>query len=211
MFMNKIIMDIDVSKELSIDNLDSNEINIKKDAKLTINVNCNKYTNYEFNLDDNSILEINKFYNNSGINENITINLNGINSKVIYNFNVLTTKDETYTININHNNKNTISKIINHGVVLNDSKLSFIVNSTVLKGNDNSKLDQDSKIIVMGRNNSEIKPNLFIDEFDVEARHAASIGKFSKEEIFYLMTKGISYDDANKLLINGFLGINGGE
>ena len=57
----------------------------------------------------------------------------------------------------------------------------------------------------MGDNNSEIRPNLYIDEFDVEARHSSIIGKFDKNEIFYLMMNGISYDKANELLVKGFL------
>jgi len=60
----------------------------------------------------------------------------------------------------------------------------------------------------MGDNNSSIKPNLLIDEFNVDARHAATIGKFSEEEIFYLMTKGITKKEAVELLIKGFLRIN---
>ena len=59
----------------------------------------------------------------------------------------------------------------------------------------------------MSKNNSRIEPNMYIDEFDVDARHAATIGKFSKDEIFYLMTKGISYKECEKLLIEGFLNI----
>jgi hypothetical protein len=39
-----------------------------------------------FNLGNNSYLEINKIYKTNELKEIITINLNGINSKVIYNF-----------------------------------------------------------------------------------------------------------------------------
>ena len=91
---------------------------------------------------------------------------------------------------------------------MNESKLVFEVNSTVKKGNKNSKLNQSSKIITMSSNNSIIKPNLFIDEFDVDAFHSATIGKFSNDEIFYLMTKGLSRDDAINLLIKGFLSLD---
>ena len=68
---------------------------------------------------------------------------------------------------------------------MNDAHLLFEVNSTIKKGNNKSKLNQESKIIVMSKNNSVIKPNLFIDEYDVDAVHSATIGKFNKNEIFY--------------------------
>jgi Fe-S cluster assembly protein SufD len=58
----------------------------------------------------------------------------------------------------------------------------------------------------MGKNNSIINPNMYIDEYDVEARHAATIGKFNQDNIFYLMTKGLTKEDANNILIEGFLG-----
>ena len=136
--------------------------------------------------------------------EEVTINLNGENSKVLYNFSTLAHTNQTFIININHNNKNTISNVYNHGVVINDSRLYFEVNSVVKKGYTNSMLNQESRIITMGDNYSEIKPNLLIDEYDVNARHAAIIGKFNKEDIFYLMSKGIPYEKANELLIIGF-------
>lgn len=196
-----------------LDSIDKNKYDIDKNSKVIINLNKPFISECEFNLSENSTLIINKLYKNNGINEDVTINLNGINSKVIYNLSILTDDNLNFNINIFHNNKKTTSIISNHGVVLNDAKLSFIVNSYVYKGNINSILDQKSKIITMGRNNSEIKPNLYIDEYDVVANHAASIGKFNKEDIFYLLTKGINLDDAYELLINGFLenNLNGGD
>jgi Fe-S cluster assembly scaffold protein SufB len=79
------------------------------------------------------------------------------------------------------------------------------VNGTVRKGCINSILDQGSKIITLGENNSIIKPNLYIDEYLVEARHGASIGKFNKDQIFYLNSRGIDELESHRLLTKGFL------
>ena len=57
----------------------------------------------------------------------------------------------------------------------------------------------------MKDNNSSIKPNMYIGEYDVEASHSSVIGKFNKDDIFYLQTRGISYEDSLKLLIKGLL------
>jgi Fe-S cluster assembly scaffold protein SufB len=54
-------------------------------------------------------------------------------------------------------------------------------------------------------NECVINPNLYIEDSDVVANHAAAIGKFSEEELFYLMSRGIPYNDAVNLLIKGFL------
>lgn len=158
----------------------------------------------EFVLEDNSHLSLKQEYNELD-NQTITINLNGINSKVDYFLSTLTNKNQTFIININHNNKYTVSNVINHGVVLNDSRLEFTVNTRISKGNSKSILNQESKIITMGKNNSIINPNMYIDEYDLEARHAATIGKFNQDNIFYLMTKGLNKEEANNILIEGFL------
>lgn len=202
--MNKIIMN-EVIEGINFDKLESNIINIKKGESLVLYLNASYFRNVEFNLDEDAYLEINKIYDLADIWEEVTINLNGENSKVLYNFSTLAHTNQTFIININHNNKNTISNVYNHGVVINDSRLYFEVNSVVKKGYTNSMLNQESRIITMGDNYSEIKPNLLIDEYDVNARHAAIIGKFNKEDIFYLMSKGIPYEKVNELLIIGFL------
>ena len=198
--MNNIL----IEKKI-INDSDTNVYNIEKNKKVVFNIDSSKYNECTFNLDENAYLIINKMYNEKEIHENITINLNGINSKVDYNFSTKVYNDQKYVININHNNKNTVSNVINHGVVMNDAHLLFEVNSTIKKGNNKSKLNQESKIIVMSKNNSVIKPNLFIDEYDVDAVHSATIGKFNKNEIFYLMSKGITKEESINLLIKGFL------
>jgi len=46
---------------------------------------------------------------------------------------------------------------------------------------------------------------LLIDEDEVKAGHAASVGQVNKEQVYYLMSRGISREDAMKLIIYGFL------
>lgn len=204
--MNNILLErLVIDKDLELDNIDSSVVDILDN--ITLKLNLNKSKSITFNLGNNSHLIIYKTYNEKDIDEEININLNGEGSTLDYRFSTLTKDNQKYIINVHHNNKHTISNIVNRGVVINDSKLVFEVNSYVSKGNINSVLNQESKIIIMSKNNSIIKPNLYIDEYNVDARHAASIGKFNKDEIFYLMTKGLSKKDSTNLLIDGFLNI----
>ena len=46
---------------------------------------------------------------------------------------------------------------------------------------------------------------MFIELDDVEARHGSVVGTFKNDQVFYLMSKGISYNNALKLLIKGYL------
>lgn len=51
----------------------------------------------------------------------------------------------------------------------------------------------------------DANPILLIDEDDVKAGHAASAGQVNKEFIYYLMSRGISKVEAERLIIYGFL------
>ena len=120
--MNNIVVDkVKLCGKVVIDDLDYSLYEIEKDSIVKINIKNAKYKEYEFNLEENAHLIVNKLYNEKEVDENITINLNGLNSRVDYNFSTLTLNNQKYVININHNNKGTISNVINHGEVMNDS------------------------------------------------------------------------------------------
>ena len=48
-------------------------------------------------------------------------------------------------------------------------------------------------------------PILLIDEYDSMANHGAAIGKMSDDELFYLMSRGLSKEEAFMLIINGII------
>ena len=43
-----------------------------------------------------------------------------------------------------------------------------------------------------------------VDTDDVELSHEATIGKISDKAIFYLMSRGLSEDDAKAMIVRGF-------
>ena len=49
------------------------------------------------------------------------------------------------------------------------------------------------------------KPELEIYADDVKCSHGSASGSLDENSIFYLMSRGLSYNDSRKLLINGFL------
>ncbi len=202
---------VDTSLELFLEDDTFLNIHVYVDANATLNLFKYKgltgFSNHDYHitLNDNSCLTVNKFnYNNKG-KEKININLKGLNSVINYNFSTLVTLDQSYIMNIKHNNKKTKSRVNNHGVTIKDAKLDMEVNSYVKKGMEDCVVIQENKIITLGDNNSVIKPNLYIDEYRVEAKHGASIGKFAKEQLFYLQARGLKRQEAYDLLIKGFL------
>lgn len=164
--------------------------------------------NIKYVLLENAKLYVNKFYNNKEVNENIVINLDGYNSCFEYYFSGVSIGLENYKMVINHNNKNVISKIINHFVALENASCNFLIDSNVSRGNCGCEMKQETKIINLGENKSVIKPNMNIREYDVKASHGAVIGSFREEDLFYLMSRGINYNNAMNLLVRGFLILN---
>ena len=150
-------------------------------------------------------LSINKFYDTMFVDEKIDIDLLCEYSKIDYRFSNICKNYENYVININHNNKNTVSSINNKTIAMDGSRINFVINSIVSKEYEKSILDQNTRIVTLGDTDAKISPNMFIDCDDVEARHGSVLGTFKDEMVFYLMSRGISYNDSIKLLVKGYL------
>ncbi len=48
-------------------------------------------------------------------------------------------------------------------------------------------------------------PTLKIENSEVDAAHEATVGKIGDEEIFYLMSRGLTKDEAVKMIVSGFI------
>lgn len=199
--------------------IDAKDVEIKLDFYINVlqdvNVNVYEYKHdgnykfqYKYYLEKNSFLNIEKVNDGDEIKEMTVINLNGEGAKVNFNLKTISKSDEKYNFLVYHNAKNTISNIINNGVNILDGNLEFNVSGFVSKGIIGCDINQSARIINMAQNTCVIKPNLFIDEEDVLASHSALIGTFSSDEIFYLMSRGISKEKSENLLTKGFL-LNG--
>lgn len=211
--LNEIKLNILKSSKLLL------EINTLENTKFNLNFNINNAVEfdliiktsgknskiqYKYELGKDSILNVNKINKVDTIKEMIIVNLNGEKASINYNFKTICDNKETYDYYIYHNSKNTISNIKNNGVAINGA-IIYQVSSFVPKNITGCIVNQANRIINLGSNSSEIKPNLYIDCNDIEASHAALIDRFTFDEIFYLQSRGISYNDALRLLIKGFL------
>jgi len=55
------------------------------------------------------------------------------------------------------------------------------------------------------RSRSDTYPTIRIGEDDVDVGHEATVSKIGEEQVFYLMSHGISEEEASKLIVNGFI------
>ncbi|GBG97008.1 Fe-S cluster assembly protein SufD [Lactococcus termiticola] len=103
--------------------------------------------------------------------------------------------------------RNSIGHILQHGVILEKGTLTFNGIGHIIKGAKGADAQQESRVLMLSdQARSDANPILLIDENDVTAGHAASIGQVDPEDMYYLMSRGLDEVTAKRLVIRGFLG-----
>ena len=103
--------------------------------------------------------------------------------------------------------KNSVGHILQHGVILESGTLTFNGIGHIIRGAKGADAQQESRVLMLSdKARSDANPILLIDENDVTAGHAASIGQVDPEDMYYLMSRGLDQDTAERLIIRGFLG-----
>jgi hypothetical protein len=86
-----------------------------------------------------------------------------------------------------------------------DSIFKFIVDGVIHRDAERVDFRQDNKIINLRDGKSSILPNLIVDNNDIEASHSAYIGTFDEDKKFYMMSRGLTSEESDDLLIKAFL------
>ena len=142
------------------------------------------------------------------IKNNYFINLEGENSKCYYNgLNLLNDTDhiDNY-IEINHNNRHTISHANQKNILNGKSKGIFYVRSTINKNSCNSEAHQkNNNLLLSNKSIVHSNPQLMIYNNDVQCSHGSTTGEIDEEALFYLRSRGINLEKAKQLLLYAFL------
>lgn len=91
--------------------------------------------------------------------------------------------------------------------VMNEEATAIINGVTKIEhGATKANGQQTERVLMLSpKARGDANPILLIDEDDVKAGHAASVGQVNAEQVFYLMSRGISRKEAERLIIHGFL------
>ena len=138
----------------------------------------------------------------------INCNLNGKYSSAFVNgiFSLNNNKHHEIRTIINHLTENTKSYQLIKSV-LEDSSIA-VYQGKIFVNSDAQKTDgyQLSKAILLNKESEfNAKPELEIYADDVKCSHGSASGSLNEDSIFYLMSRGLSYQQSRELLINGFL------
>lgn len=139
--------------------------------------------------------------------ENFT-NLVGQNATATSKLITVGTSDQTqlHRVQINNLAQNTNGDILNHGVMKEKARGEFYGVGFIQNGQNGSNNEQESRMMVIDKEaHADVHPILLIDEYDVIAGHAGSVGKVSEEALYYLMSRGMTKAEADRLITKGFL------
>lgn len=103
--------------------------------------------------------------------------------------------------------QHSVGHILQHGVILERGTLTFNGIGHIIRGAKGADAQQESRVLMLSdKARSDANPILLIDENEVTAGHAASIGQVDPEDMYYLMSRGLDRATAERLVIRGFLG-----
>jgi Fe-S cluster assembly protein SufB len=107
--------------------------------------------------------------------------------------------------NITHKGPNTSGHAIAKGVVKDKAKSIFKGMIRIEENAKNSRAYLAEHGMILSKDAvADAIPGLEIETNEVKATHSASVAQINEEEIFYLMARGLSEDEAKKLIIVGF-------
>lgn len=111
-----------------------------------------------------------------------------------------------YEVNCIHHKPHTTGLMEHYAVVEESGRYAMKACGTIEKGAYGSASHQKTRVLTMSeQHTSEVTPLLLIDENDVKASHATTLGQPDENQLYYLQTRGLSRKQALGLLTVGYI------
>ncbi len=105
-----------------------------------------------------------------------------------------------------HYKGQTSAQIDNYSIVLKGCEYTLDIIGNIHKAARGAKTHQISRVMNFDEKpKTSVNPKLIIDENDVEASHAASVGQPDLNQVYYLQSRGLSRSESLKLITLGYL------
>lgn len=119
---------------------------------------------------------------------------------------VLSKENKDFVLCCEHQARHTLSNMKNYYVLLENGTCRMDATGKINKGASGSKSHQVSKGLTFDQQKrAVIYPQLLIDENDVEASHATTLGQIDENQMYYLQSRGLSKKQATQLITTGYL------
>lgn len=198
--------------ELFIPQMDENldktyEVEDELIVNMILNGKEKQDINLFFNIYDNAKLKIVIFdFARHNIETKIHINaLENTDVRVYLATSAKKTDIKHFEINVDNKMPRSYSLVKMYGTNEDQAKIVFDGVTRIYKGAKKCNVRQEGRIIDFDENvDSSVSPSLCIDENDIQASHGAILGQIPTSTLFYLTSRGLTIEEAQKLLSNGY-------
>ncbi|MCO7127309.1 Fe-S cluster assembly protein SufD [Sporolactobacillus shoreicorticis] len=116
------------------------------------------------------------------------------------------TQKQNFDNYVRHVGKATQSQLLVRAAQKDASNSIFNARTKIEHGASGADGEQTQRVLMLSDDaRGDANPILLIDEYDVIAGHAASVGRVDPDQLYYLMSRGIKQELAEKLIVEGFL------
>jgi Fe-S cluster assembly protein SufD len=109
---------------------------------------------------------------------------------------------------VDHDAPNTRSRVLYKGALQGSGARSVWIGDVLIRqsGSGTDSYEQNRNLLLTDGARADSVPNLEIETGDIAgAGHASASGRFDDEQLFYLQTRGITEQEARRLVVRGFL------
>ena len=113
-----------------------------------------------------------------------------------------------HQVYIDHNAPNSRSRVAYKGALQGEGAHAVWIGDVLIRrvASGTDSYEENRNLTLTEGTRTDSIPNLEIETGDIAgAGHASTTGRFDEEHIFYLQSRGISLDEARKLVVRGFL------
>ena len=101
---------------------------------------------------------------------------------------------------------NTSSRVISKSISKGGGRSSYRGLAKVVKGATNCKTNVVCDALILDpESRSDTYPYIEVEEDDVTIEHEASVSKIAEEQLFYLMSRGLTETEASAMIVTGFI------
>ena len=105
-----------------------------------------------------------------------------------------------------HNAPNTTSKIVSKSLSKSGGRTSYRGLVKISQKADNAKSNVVCDALILDEDSqSDTYPYIEVDNAQVNIEHEATVSKIGEEQLYYLMSRGISEIEASAMIVNGFI------
>lgn len=109
------------------------------------------------------------------------------------------------SMRVRHRGENTRCDMNTRGVVDDTARSAYEgLQDVGEEARDTSSFQHENTLLLSDKAEADASPKLMIDNNDVEATHAAAAGRVPEDEMHYMKSRGLSEEQARRLVVKGF-------